>query len=57
MENVRSSQGFISVNSCTELSKAQFFPASIVNPNGIRTLLANGLSTFPIKDKPVFKSA
>ena len=56
MENVRSSQGFISVNSCTELSKAQFFPASIVNPNGIRTLLANGLSTFPIKDKPVFKS-
>ena len=25
-----------------------------VNPNGIKTLLSNGLSTFFIKDKPVF---
>ena len=25
-----------------------------VNPNGIKTLLANGLSTFLIKTKPVF---
>ena len=24
-----------------------------VNPNGIKTLLANGLSTFPIKGNPV----
>ena len=28
--------------------------AASVNPNGIKTLLANGLSTYPIKDKPVF---
>ena len=28
--------------------------AAAVNPNGIKTLLANGLSTFLIKDNPVF---
>ena len=28
--------------------------ATDVNPNGIETLLANGVSTFPIKSKPVF---
>ena len=27
-----------------------------VNPNGIKQLLANGLSTFPIKGKPVFSN-
>ena len=27
--------------------------AAAVNPNGIKTLLGNGLSTFPIKDNPV----
>ena len=39
----------------------KFSPALIVpsdtaavNPNGIKTLLANGLSTFPIKGNPVF---
>ena len=30
--------------------------AAAVNPNGIKTLLANGLSTFPIKDNPVFSN-
>ena len=28
-----------------------------VYPNGIETLLTNGLSTFPIKRKPVFSNA
>ena len=31
--------------------------AAAVNPNGIKTLLANGLSTFLIKDKPVFSNS
>ena len=30
--------------------------AAAVNPNGIKMLLANGLSTFPIKDNPVFSN-
>ena len=30
--------------------------ATAVNPNGIKTLLANGLSTFPIKGNPVFSN-
>ena len=30
--------------------------AAAVNPNGIKTLLANGFSTFPIKDNLVFKN-
>ena len=30
--------------------------AAAVNPNGIITLLANGLSTFPIKGNPVFSN-
>ena len=30
--------------------------AAAVNPNGIKTLLANGLSTFPIKGNPVFSN-
>ena len=30
--------------------------AAAVNPNGIKTFLANGLSTFPIKGNPVFSS-
>ena len=28
--------------------------AAVLNPNGIKTLLANGLSTFLIKGNPVF---
>ena len=28
--------------------------AAVVNPNGIKTLLANGLNTFSIKGNPVF---
>ena len=30
--------------------------AAAVNPNGIKTLSTNGLSTFPIKDNPVFRT-
>ena len=30
--------------------------AAAVNPNGIKRLLANCLSTFPIKDNPVFSN-
>ena len=30
--------------------------ADAVNPNDIKTLLANGLSTFPIKDSPCFSN-
>ena len=30
--------------------------AGAVNPTGIKTLLANGLSTFSIKGKPVFRN-
>ena len=30
--------------------------AAAVNPNKIKTLLANGLSTFPIKGSPVFSN-
>ena len=30
--------------------------AATVNPNGIKMLLANGLSTFPIKGNPVFSN-
>ena len=30
--------------------------ATAVNPNGIKTLLAKGLSTFLIKDNPVFSN-
>ena len=30
--------------------------ATAVNPNGIKVLLASGLSTFPIKDNQVFSS-
>ena len=30
--------------------------AAAINPNGIITLLANGLSKFPIKDNPVFSN-
>ena len=33
MKKVRSNQVSISVNSCTELSKAQFFPVIIVKAN------------------------
>ena len=35
---------------------ASFADTVAVNPNGIRTLLANGLNTFPIKGKPVFSN-
>ena len=28
--------------------------AAVVNPDGTKTLLAYGLSTYPIKDNPVF---
>ena len=30
--------------------------AAAVNPNVIKTLLANGLSIFPIKGNPIFKN-
>ena len=30
--------------------------AAVVNPNGIKAILTNGLSTFPIKDNPVFSN-
>ena len=30
--------------------------AAAVNPNSIKSLLANGLSTFPIKGNPVFSN-
>ena len=30
--------------------------AAAVNPNGIRTLLADSLSTFPIESNPVFSN-
>ena len=30
--------------------------AAAVNPNGIKTLLANGLSAFPIKGNPIFNN-
>ena len=30
--------------------------AAAVNPNGFKTLLANGFSTFPIKENPVFRN-
>ena len=33
---------------------ASFTDATAINLNGIKTLLANGLSTFPIKDNQVF---
>ena len=33
---------------------ASVVDAAAVNPNGIKTLLAKGLSTFPIKSNPVF---
>ena len=33
-----------------------FADAAVVNPNGIKTLLPNGLSTFLIKGKPVFSN-
>ena len=29
---------------------------TIFNPNGVKTLLANGLSTFSIKDNPGFSN-
>ena len=33
---------------------ASVVDAAAVNPNGIKALLAKGLSTFPIKSNPVF---
>ena len=30
--------------------------AAVINPNGVKTLLANGLSTFSIKGNPVFSN-
>ena len=30
--------------------------AAAINPNGIKTLLANGLSIFPIKANPAFNN-
>ena len=35
---------------------ASFAAAAAVNPNGIKTLLANGLSAFPIKGNLVFSN-
>ena len=37
-------------------SYASVADVAAVNPNGIKTLLANGLSTIPIKDNPVFSN-
>ena len=37
-------------------SYASVADVAAVNPNGIKTLLANGLSTVPIKDNPVFSN-
>ena len=39
MKKLRSSQPCISINSCTELSKTQFFPVSIVNEKYIQIYL------------------
>ena len=36
------------------MSSASVADAAAVNPNGIKTILANGLSTFSIKDNQVF---
>ena len=33
-----------------------FFDAAAINPNGIKTTLANSFSTFSIKGNPVFNS-
>ena len=33
-----------------------FADSAAVNPNGIKTLWSNGLSTFPIKGNPVFSN-
>ena len=35
---------------------ASIVDAAAVNPNGIKTLLASGLSTFFVKDNPVFSN-
>ena len=35
---------------------ASVVDAAAVNPNGIKTLLANGLSTFYVKANPVFSN-
>ena len=35
---------------------ASFSDAATVNPNGIKTVLVNGLSTLPIKGNPVFNN-
>ena len=35
---------------------ASFVDAAVVNPNGIKMLLANGLSEFSIKGNPVFNN-
>ena len=31
--------------------------AAAINPNGFKTLLANGLSTFPIEDNSIFSNS
>ena len=31
--------------------------AATINPNGIKTLLANGLSMFPVKGNPTFSNS
>ena len=38
------------------LIAASVADAAAANPNGIKVLLANGLSTFPIKCSPVFSN-
>ena len=43
------------VNICVWIA-ASVADAAAVNPNSIKTLLANGLSTFPIKGNPVFSN-
>ena len=37
-------------------SVADAADAAAVNPNGIKTISASGLSTFPIKGKPAFSN-
>ena len=45
---------FISLKHFFLRTAASVADAAAVNPNGIKTLLSNGLCTFPIKDNPLF---
>ena len=48
---------WLSLNDACQIQiAASVADADAVNPNGIKTLLANPLSSFPIKDNPVFSN-